>query len=118
MAGYKHFHVARHNDVSVVHLTDTNLLDRLIISGMQDELLELIKTDAPKKLLVDFGAVTHCPSEVITGLLRTRKRLTPLEGELKICGMRDQIREVFKMMNLDGTVFHIYDTADEAMAAF
>ena len=67
--------------------------------------------------MINFGAVTHCPSEVITGLLRARKRLTPLEGDMKICGMKDQIREVFKMMNLDGTVFHIYGTAAEAVAA-
>ncbi len=37
---------------------------------------------------------------------------------MKLCSMNDMIREAYRMLNLDGTVFMIYDTLDEALDAF
>jgi anti-anti-sigma factor len=118
MDKYKCFEVQKVGDVSIVHLVDQKLLDRLLIYEMHDELLAFLEKERPLQLIVNFGPVTHCSTEVIGGLLRVNKRLKSSGGKLKLCGMSDSIREVYRIMNLDGTIFDIYESAADAVKAF
>lgn len=115
---YQHFNFHTNKDVKIIQLVDVRLFDTLVVNELQDELLELIEKHRPKKLLVNFDGVSHCSTAVINGLLRAKKRLMPLGGQLKLCKMHPTIREAYQLLNLDGTVFHIHDTEAEAVAAF
>lgn len=115
---YRHFDVRQEDQVLIVHLVDPRLFDSLVVNALEDELLEMIDQEKPKKLLVSFDGVTHCSTTVINGLLRAKKRLLTLGGQVKLSNMQPLIREAYRLLNLDGTVFHIHDTEAEAVAAF
>jgi anti-anti-sigma regulatory factor len=118
MADYAHFKVLDHDGVTIVELMDENLVDRLLINELQDELVAFVENERPQKLLIDFHGVTRCSTEPINALLRARKRLAPYNGSLKLCGMSNDIRQAFRILRLDGTIFEIYDARPAALAQF
>ncbi len=115
---YEHLIVRNDGDVLVVELIDPKLFDTTTVTQLQDELLQMVDTERPSKAIVDFVRVVHCSTAVINGLLRAKRRITANGGELKLCGMTAGIRDAYKMLNLDGTVFQIYDTLNDAVLAF
>ncbi len=115
---YQHIRVRSIQDVLIIELIDPKLFDTEIVTQLQDELLRLVDTDKPHKLVVDFARVVHCSTAVINGLLRVRRRMLRQDGCLQLCGMSNTIRDAYRMLNLDGTVFPIQDTLDEALARF
>ena len=117
MAKYRHFEVDRENGITVLSLLAPDLVDFLVTSELQDELVKFVEKEKPEKLIVSFHNVSRCSTEIINALLRARKRVVTSGGTLRLCAMPDQIRSVFKMLNLEGTVFHIYDTKAEATEA-
>lgn len=118
MAGCEHFKVQQEGDVTIVQLLDPRLFDTLMVSELQDELVEYLDNERPMKVVVDFDSVTHCSTAVINGLLRAKKHLLQWGGQLKLCSMEDTIREAYRLLNLDGTVFHICDSKPDAISAF
>lgn len=114
---YQHLIVRLADDVLVIELIDPKLFDTTIVTQLQDELLRLVETERPSKAIVDFGRVVHCSTAVINGLLRAKKRVISNGGQLMLCGMTEGIRDAYKMLNLDGTVFQIHDTLDHAVRA-
>lgn len=118
MAEFKHFRWEKSGDVVVLHLVDTELFDRLIINELHDEVMLFLKTYKIPKLLINFGSVRSLSSETLNALLKARDWIVGNDGTIKFCDMRDSIRQVFKVTNLDGTMFHIYGSMHEAMDAF
>ncbi|MFV1968295.1 MAG: STAS domain-containing protein [Pirellulaceae bacterium] len=116
MHEYRRFHLAEDRGVTIVHLVDPRIFDTLVVSDLEDELLDMVELQAPQKLLIDFEDVTQCSTSVINGLLRAKKRLLGRGGQLGLCGMTASIRSAYRMLNLDGTVFKIFDTREQAVA--
>jgi anti-anti-sigma factor len=114
----QHFDVQQDGDVTVVTLTSPELLDHLVTHEMQDELFAFAENEKPKRLIVDFQQVRRCSTEIINAMLRTRKRVAGAGGDVRLCGMHKHIRDVFRMLNLEGNVFEIFDTLDEAKQNF
>jgi len=118
MPDFQHLSVQQMDDVTVVQVVTPKLSDSLTVSEFQDELVEMIDADGPQKVVISFKGVLHCSTAVINGLLRAKKRLLTNEGALRLCGMADVIREAYRMLHLDGTVFDIDDTLEESLTAF
>ena len=118
MNEYKHFRAETVDDVVVLHLTDSDFFDRLIINQLQDEMIQFVKTQEPSKLLINFGRVKSLSSETIGALIRAREYTVANGGTLKLCDMRDEIRAAFKMLNLEGKMFEIHDSMPSALDAF
>ena len=118
MSQYRHFEVEQIGDVTVVRLVDHRLADTFAVNEFQDEPLLLLDREPTKKLLVNFETVTHCSTSVINGLLRAKKKLLSNGGQIKLCSLHELIREAFKLLTLDGTVFHIHDTEAESLTGF
>ena len=114
----KLFDVSQHGSVTVLTLVSLDTMDHLLSNELQTAVVSFVEQTRPQNLLVDFNTMRRFSSETINALLRARKRLAAYQGEMKLCGMRPEIREVFRIMRLDGTVFEIYDTAEQALAAF
>ena len=117
MIEYRHFKVVNEKGVTVVHLVEPRLFDTLIVRELEDELLDMLDKQKPQKLLVDFDGVTHCSTAVINSLLRAKKRLLASDGQIGLCSMCDTIRDAYRLLNLDGTVFTIYDNRTRGIAA-
>jgi anti-anti-sigma regulatory factor len=118
MQNRRRFDVALSGDVTILRLKDPHLSELLEITELHDEMLEYIEQQSPHNLLVDFATVTHCSTAVINALLRAKKRLLKSGGRFMLCSMHDKVREAYRVLNLDGTVFEIYDSLPEALDAF
>ena len=119
MDEFRHLVARRdYDNALVIELIDPRLFDMATITALQDELLSLFDQEQPRRTVVDFTRVSHCSTAVINGLLRAKKRIQANDGQLKLCGMINSIRDAYKMLNLDGTVFQIYDNLDDALDSF
>lgn len=115
---YEHLVVRLEKHVLVIQLIDPKLFDTTTVTELQDELLRVVDTERPSKAIVDFSKVVHCSTAVINGLLRAKRRIQANGGALLLCGMTGGIRDAYTMLNLDGTVFQICDTLDDAHLVF
>ena len=92
MPEYKRFNVQQQEDVTVVQLAETNPTGQLVANEFRDELIQLVETEKPRKLLVNFGAAERYPTAAISGLL-------PPEIREQIVGLAE-VKEVFRSPKL------------------
>lgn len=118
MSEPRYLHYDASQDVLIVRIIGEVLLDPLSVREMGDELMGAIARHDQKRLIVSFAEVGRCSTDVINVLLLAKKRLLAEGGELKLCEMSPNIRHTYQMLNLDGTVFRIYETVDDALTAF
>lgn len=115
---FKHIQPENIGEATIFRLLDAKLADTLIVNELEDEILEAIDEQQPKRLVIDFTNVKLCSTAVVNGLLRARKRLATTDGRLKLCGMIEPIRDGYRILNLDGTVFEIHEDIAAALRAF
>lgn len=118
MAEYKRFEVTHQSGVTLLRLLDTELSDLVLQDAVYQELMDLLDADKPSKLLIDFSAVEYCTTGIINSLLTTKKRVVAEGGAFKLFGLTKHVHEAFSALNLENTVFDVYATSDEALAAF
>ncbi len=99
----------------VVVLGVTGRLDASNAGSLEEKLLALIAA-GEQRLLVDAGKLDYISSAGLRVLLVGAKRLTPAGGKLLLCGLKDQIKEVFDIAGFS-SIFPIYATPEEAVAA-
>ncbi|MEM8671061.1 MAG: STAS domain-containing protein [Planctomycetota bacterium] len=110
------FQITRHGEVTVIEPSGT-ISERDRITIFSDELIKFVTDEKPLKLQVNFEYVKFFGSETLTALIRTQRRVHEYGGRMNLCGMTDDLRRIFKLCNLDGPVFHIYNSCRDAMAA-
>ena len=118
MADYKRFEVTHEEGVTVLRLVDAELSDLVLQDAVHEELMGLVEADKPSKLLIDFSVVQYCTTGIIGSLLTTKKRVAAGGGEFKICSLSKHVHDAFKALNLENTVFDVYATKRDALAAF
>ncbi len=114
MSQYRYFETHQRGDAVVMMLINPSILDRLLINELGDEIMEFIEQTKPRRLIVDFQRVGHCSSEVLGGLIRAKRRVVEAGGSVALCGMKPEIRSLFRVTHLENTVFQVFD--DEAAA--
>ena len=117
MPGYKTFRTKQIGPVTTVTPLETELLSANSFNELTDELLDFVKTERPRMVLLCLEKVTRYSSEAIGGLIRVRDKVAAGNGEVKLCVNKD-LRKLFKLTNLDGTLFEIHETVNEGVAAF
>lgn len=71
-----------------------------------------------RQMLIDLAHVTFLSSSGLRALLLVRKELLSHEGgELRLCALQPQVREVFTLTGFT-RVFDLHETRDEALRAF
>ncbi len=115
---YQYFQVQTNGHAVVVQLHGASQYRSLYAGEMEQELGHLADFLAGKRVIVDFGRLPYCCTAMIGGLLRLRNRLRDAGGEMVLCSMTPECRQAFTMLNLDGTVFAIYDSLAEALERF
>jgi len=112
-----HLFVQNRSGVTVVSFLDFSVLDRTQIEAIGNELLGLVSDNDRKRVLINFEGVDYLSSAMLGKLIAVHKRLALKKGELKLCGIKPSIREVFEITRLD-KVFDIYADEDAALADF
>ena len=114
----KCFSVSKIEGIPEIVLGTADFLSRPIIVMAEEELTNLIDKQKPQRLVINFKNVSHISSEFITALIRVRDHVNGNGGTLKLSHLSKPVLAPFKMTNLAGRLFLIYDTTPEAIDAF
>ena len=106
--------VSTEGAVTVVELTDKKLLEEESISGIGEQLNTLVSGVEHPTIVVDFSSVGHMSSSALGMLITLHKRIREKDGQLRLCGVRPSIYEVFVITRLN-EIFRICSTRQEAM---
>lgn len=103
--------------VKMVEFLERKILDELTITHIGEQLAAIVKVTPGIKLLLNFRNVEHLSSAALGMLITQEKEIKEQRGQLKLCNIRPQILEVFKITRLN-KLFSIHDTAEAALQAF
>lgn len=104
-------------DVSIVELLDKKILEEESISAISAELFELAaKADEPR-IVMDFANVGHMSSSALGMLITLHKRVREKGGQLRLCGIRPSIYEVFEITRLSEVFMICADRAEAVRQA-
>jgi anti-sigma B factor antagonist len=104
-------------DVTVVSFMDRKILDEQNIQIIGDQLFSLVDDSGRKKLLLNFGNVEYMSSAALGKLITLNKKVQAVGGQLVLCNIDPQIREVFEITKLD-KLFVIRGDEQEALQMF
>lgn len=107
----------KYKDVIVAHFLESSILDDRNVRALADELTHIVDGVPKVRLLMNFSAVEYLSSAVLGKLIALQKKVATEGGLLKLCHIRPNILEVFKVTRLD-KVFSIYENQAAAMADF
>ncbi len=104
-------------EVTIITFVDKKILDETNIQDIGDELFELVEKHYKIKLLLNFENVEYLSSAALGKLITLNKKVKAENGKLKLCAIRPQIYDVFKITKLN-KLFEIHDTEERALARF
>ena len=111
----RYYLVESHGDAIVVQIVDAYLQGDALAECLKLELLQIVDHTAPKLVVIDFRNVKLIGSLAVSSLLTVNQRLAGAGIFLKLCSMNDQLRQLFRTLRLDGSVFRIVATVSEAL---
>jgi len=114
---FAHFRIERKADVIIVTPTVFDFIDQTSNFESKGELVEFAQREKPLKVVVDFQNIQRFSTEFIGTLLSFKKQIGA-GGKIKLCSLQPVQRDIFRVLNLDGTVFEILEDVDEAVRSF
>ncbi|RPI59738.1 MAG: STAS domain-containing protein [Planctomycetaceae bacterium] len=102
-------------DIAVVDLQHSSILDGLVIDGIGKELYVLVDQQARRKIIMDFAKVKFMSSQMLGVIITLHKKSAAIKGQVILCGLNKDLMNVFTIMKLDKIVRIVKDES-EAMA--
>jgi anti-sigma B factor antagonist len=102
------------NGVTVARFTDKKILDESNIQVIGNQLFSLVDDDHRSKIVLDFTNVEYLSSAALGKLITLDKKVKAAGGKLRLCAIRSDILEVFKITRLD-KLFTIKENRDKAL---
>ena len=106
--------IKNEGDISIISLTGS--LDTNTSKEAEDQINKLLE-EGSIKLLIDLTDLDYISSSGLRILLSTSKKLKPLKGEMRICGLNETVNEVFEISGFT-MIFKIFKTIEEAKTSF
>jgi anti-sigma B factor antagonist len=103
--------------ISVVRFVDKKIVDSASIESLGEELNSLVTDEKRDALLLNFEGVEFMSSAALNKLISLNSKVKSIQGRLKFCNVKADIREVFTITRLD-RVFDIRNSEADAIAAF
>lgn len=104
-------------DVTIVRFQESSILDTLLIQRISDELSHLVDAKYKRKLLLDFTDVKFLSSSALGVLVALKKKSDAIKGEVVLCGLRKDLRKIFKITSLE-KLFKFADDERGALEVF
>lgn len=117
MTAQRRIEVSKAGDITVVRFVDRKVLDDESIQELGKELFDLVEMQNRRQLLLNFANVEFISSATLGKLIVLDRKVKTAKGRLRMCHIRPEILEVFRITKLD-KVFDIRDEEAEALAAF
>ena len=113
----QHLRVETVTGTTVVTFVESSLLSEEVIQEVGDQLASLVEDQGNTRLLLNFSNVKFMSSAILGQLIKLNKKVTRANGRLKLCGFAPNLREVFRISQLD-RLFEIYDDEQLALDRF
>ncbi len=107
-------YVKKTNDVKVLHCEGE--LDTQTSPDAHNQLKQLIE-GGTRKVLVNFDKLEYISSAGLRVLLTVAKQLKAVDGELRVCGLNEVVREVFDISGFM-TILKVFGSETEALEEF
>ncbi|MGB9597607.1 MAG: STAS domain-containing protein [Candidatus Poribacteria bacterium] len=108
------FETKAEGDVQILDISGQ--LDAFTVSDLKNELKKL--TDARiSKIILNLSKISYANSTAIGAIVATAQQLRKRKGDLKVCGMSDDIRKVFDLVGAS-KILEIFKTEQEALKSF
>jgi anti-sigma B factor antagonist len=91
-----------------------------LIVGNRQELKSAIQEaldHGERKFLIDFTRTGYIDSSGLGALVSISKKVREQGGELRLCGLNEDLRSLFELTKLD-TLFTITELPEQALAGF
>jgi len=111
------FRIERQGDVTIVTPTVFDFIDQTTNFESKKELVHFAQQEQPDKVVIDFQNIQRFSTEFIGTLLSFKKQMGA-GGKIKLCSLQPVQRDIFRVLNLDGTVFQILDDVNAAVQSF
>jgi anti-anti-sigma factor len=99
------------DEAIVLHLEGR--LDTNTASSFEEKLMTLIDNNE-NKIILDFSELDFISSSGLRVLLMAGKRLKTTNGKLRLCALKDHIKEVFDVAGFT-MLFSMFPNRDEAL---
>ena len=99
---------------TVVTFVDKRILDEQNIQLIGEQLFSLVEDQNRDKIVLDFENVEYLSSAALGKLITLNKKVKAVDGQLRLCSIKKDIREVFMITRLD-KVFPIDDDVDDSL---
>ena len=114
---FRHIESTRHGTVDVVRILERRLLDEPFLDDLRAEIGPVVGSHRDVNLLLDLGGVEFLSSAMLDAMCRFYRKIHAAGGQLRLCGLKPSIAEVFRTTNLD-RLFPIHADVEEALAQF
>lgn len=114
---FAHFRIERKADVTIVTPIVFDFIDQTLNFESKKELVEFAQREKPLKVVVDFQNIQRFSTEFIGTLLSFKKQIGA-GAKIKLCSLQPVQRDIFRVLNLDGTAFEILEDVGEAVRSF
>ena len=104
-------------DVTVAKFTARYILDEEKVQTVGNQLLSLGEQLAGRRLVLNFGTVERLSSEMLGKLISLQRKVKARGGRLALCGIRPQLYEVFRILQLP-QLLAIYADEEAALQEF
>ena len=116
LPGYRFVTTETVNDTTIVQAVDPYLQGTTVAELVKLELAQIVEASPNQNLIIDLGNVKMISSSVISSLLALKRQLATEGVSLRLCSMSESLRYVFKTLNMDGTIFDIFETVEDALS--
>ena len=117
MEQFRRIQTGKTGNVHIVSFKDKKILDDTVLDEIRAELAQLLGKASGPDVLLDFSNVEFMSSAMLGLLGQLHRKISTGQGRLKMCGIRPEIFQVFKLTNLD-KLFSIHKDAPAALATF
>jgi anti-sigma B factor antagonist len=101
----------------VIVFKPSHILSADIVNEMHDSLSDLARHARETRFVLDFSRVGYLSSSALGMLIGLQRDFAKRDCQMKLVGMSDENREIFRITKLD-RVFDIYNDTQAALQAF
>ncbi|HYF51716.1 MAG TPA: STAS domain-containing protein [Planctomycetota bacterium] len=109
--------IVQKDNVAVVTILESRILDESNVNEIGRQLMELVTKQYMIKMVIDLGEVKYLSSAVLRQFIALYKQIKQENGDLKLCRVNPEVREVFKITQLDKMI-EIKDDLESAVNSF
>jgi anti-sigma B factor antagonist len=96
----------KYGEIAIAFVHSERIIGTGDVSKFGDEIIRFLEKRPDSHLLLNFEKVDFMSTAMLTELLRINDVVRTQRGSLRVCGLREEMKQVFEVTKLD-TIFRI-----------